>query len=190
MAGGSPWIVMELVRGPALSDVLDAEGALEPRRAAGAGTSGGGTATTTRPPSSSSPSELRITVQVSAVRDSYTGTCPPSADAAPSFSAVITVNRTPVQVVYRWTTSDGGSSDPEWRTADFPAGGAKSRTVNHTELTYLSDRTHTDWMAVKVKVPQSLESGHMPYTVSCEASPSTTPSTTASTTAPTGTTSP
>ncbi|QNP62547.1 serine/threonine-protein kinase [Streptomyces genisteinicus] len=31
---GRPWIVMELVRGLALSDVLDAEGALPPRRAA------------------------------------------------------------------------------------------------------------------------------------------------------------
>lgn len=32
--GGRPWIVMELVRGLALSDVLDAEGPLPPRRAA------------------------------------------------------------------------------------------------------------------------------------------------------------
>ncbi|MEV7193175.1 serine/threonine-protein kinase [Streptomyces sp. NPDC093510] len=32
--GGRPWIVMELVRGLSLSDVLDAEGALTPQRAA------------------------------------------------------------------------------------------------------------------------------------------------------------
>ncbi|MFD4630398.1 serine/threonine-protein kinase [Streptomyces sp. NPDC058284] len=32
--GGRPWIVMEMVRGLSLSDVLDAEGALPPRRAA------------------------------------------------------------------------------------------------------------------------------------------------------------
>ncbi|MFD3516555.1 serine/threonine-protein kinase [Streptomyces sp. NPDC058657] len=34
---GRPWIVMELVRGLSLSDVLDAEGALAPQRAAGIG---------------------------------------------------------------------------------------------------------------------------------------------------------
>jgi hypothetical protein len=86
---------------------------------------------------------------------------------------VITVNRTPVRVVYRWTTNDGGGSDPEWQTADFPAGGATSQTVGHTELSYLADRTRSDWMAVRIKDPVSLESGHVPYTVSCEASPST-----------------
>ncbi|MEU1871421.1 serine/threonine-protein kinase [Streptomyces sp. NPDC019793] len=32
--GGRPWIVMELVRGLSLADLLDAEGTLEPRRAA------------------------------------------------------------------------------------------------------------------------------------------------------------
>jgi eukaryotic-like serine/threonine-protein kinase len=32
--GGRPWIVMELVRGLSLAELLDAEGALEPRRAA------------------------------------------------------------------------------------------------------------------------------------------------------------
>ncbi|MCW2874847.1 serine/threonine-protein kinase [Actinacidiphila oryziradicis] len=37
------------------------------------------------------------------------------------------------------TTGDGGSSDPGWKTAGFPTGGAKSRTVAHTELSYLSD---------------------------------------------------
>jgi hypothetical protein len=37
------------------------------------------------------------------------------------------------------TTSDGGSSDPGWKTAGFPTRGAKSRTVAHTELSYLSD---------------------------------------------------
>ncbi|AKZ54831.1 Serine/threonine protein kinase [Streptomyces ambofaciens ATCC 23877] len=32
--GGRPWIVMELVRGPSLADLLEAEGPLDPRRAA------------------------------------------------------------------------------------------------------------------------------------------------------------
>ncbi|MEU3663002.1 serine/threonine-protein kinase [Streptomyces sp. NPDC032940] len=35
--GGRPWIVMELVRGLSLADLLDAEGPLEPRRAARVG---------------------------------------------------------------------------------------------------------------------------------------------------------
>lgn len=37
MAEGTPWIVMELVRGLSLSDVLDADGPLSPRRAAETG---------------------------------------------------------------------------------------------------------------------------------------------------------
>jgi hypothetical protein len=128
---------------------------------------------TSAPPTT--PTRVNVHVTVSAVRDTYTGGCPPPAEQAPSFSAVITVDRTPVTVTYRWTTSNGGSSDPDWKTLDFPAGGGKSRTVEHTELSYKPDATIEDWMAVVVKSPVETESGHVPFTVTCQ-SPSPSPS--------------
>jgi hypothetical protein len=108
-------------------------------------------------------------VTVSVVRDTYTGACPPPESAAPSFSAVITVSRTPATVTYRWRTGSGGGSDSGWKSADFPAGGATSLTVGHTELSYPPDYgTATDWIAVDVKEPASAGSGHVPFTVTCE----------------------
>lgn len=133
---------------------------------AGAWSAGTSTGTTGSASSQAAPT---VTVEVSAVRDAYTGACPPPEAGAPAFSADITVSRTPVTVTYRWRTGNGGSSDPDWKTADFPAGGAKSRTVHHTELSYPGDYgTASDWIAVDVKEPVSLRSGHVPFTVTCE----------------------
>ncbi|MGE7425867.1 protein kinase domain-containing protein [Staphylococcus capitis] len=123
------------------------------------------------PSSPGSPAPADVHVTVSAARDQYTGQCPPSADLAPSFSAVVTVDRTPATVTYRWTTGSGGGSDPEWKTLDFPAGGGGSLTVQHTELSYLAGSTLEDWMAVVVKSPVEAESEHVPFTVVCSASP-------------------
>lgn len=144
------------------------------------GTTGSADPHTSAPPTT--PAHVNVHVTVSAVRNSYTGGCPPSAEQAPSFSAVVTVDRTPVTVTYRWTTSNGGSSDPDWKTLDFPAGGQKSRTVEHTELSYRPDATVEDWMAVVVKSPVETESGHVPFTVTCQ-SPSPSPSVSAGTAA-------
>lgn len=141
-----------------------------------AGTAGSSSAGTTAGSSSagttgsaSSPAALTVTVEVSAVRNAYTGTCPPPEANAPSFSAVITVSRTPATVTYHWRTANGGSSDPEWKTVGFPHGGARSRTVTHTELSYPADYgTAADWIAVDVKEPASLQSNRVPFTVTCE----------------------
>ena len=135
----------------------------------------------------SSPAPLTVTVEVSAVRDDYTGACPPPEAYAPSFSAVITVSRTPATVTYRWRTGNGGGSDPEWKTVGFPEGGGRSRTVTHTELSYPADYgTADNWIAVDVKEPVSLQSNHVPFTVTCESpSPSDSGTTSGTTGSPT-----
>lgn len=137
--------------------------------------------------SASSPAPLTVIVEVSAVRDTYTGACPPPEAHAPSFSAVITVSRTPATVTYRWRTGNGGSSDPEWKTVGFPEDGERSRTVTHTELSYPADYgTADNWIAVDVKEPVSLQSDHVPFTVTCESpSPSDSGTTSGTTGSPT-----
>ncbi|MFE0632467.1 protein kinase [Streptomyces sp. NPDC058864] len=137
-------------------------------------TAGGGSGSphTSAPPSS--PVHVNVHVTVSAVRDTYTGGCPPPAEQAPSFSAVVTVDRTPVTVTYRWTSSAGGS-DHGRQTLDFPAGGPKSRTVQYTEPSYEPDGAIEGWVAVTVLSPVETESGHVPFTVTCLA-PSPSPS--------------
>ncbi|MDX6350497.1 MAG: eukaryotic-like serine/threonine-protein kinase [Streptomyces sp.] len=125
--------------------------------------------TPTASSSTTPPPALHLTVIVSATRDTYTGPCPPPDAAAPSFSAVITVSRTPATVTYRWRTHNGGSSDPAWKTAHFAAGDPTSRTVTHTELSHPADyNPSTDWIAVDVNQPLTLQSNHVPFTVTCE----------------------
>ena len=156
---------------------------------AGSSTAGatGGSSSAGTTGSASSPAPLTVTVEVSAVRDTYTGACPPPEAYAPSFSAVITVSRTPATVTYRWSTGNGGGSDPGWKTVGFPEDGERSRTVTHTELSYPADYgTADDWIAVDVKEPVSLQSGHVPFTVTCESpSPSDSGTTSGTTGSPT-----
>ncbi|MFG3260111.1 protein kinase [Streptomyces sp. NPDC048172] len=116
----------------------------------------------------------KVTVTVHAIRDSYEGTCPPPQAEAPYFTGVITVTKLPAKVEYRWYTGSGKSSGPGWKTLDYPAGGAKQRTVNHTETTYAPGGTHSDWIAVEVRAPRQVESGHVKFTVTCKASPTPT----------------
>ncbi|MFE2429935.1 serine/threonine-protein kinase [Streptomyces sp. NPDC059373] len=126
--------------------------------------------TTSAPtPTTPPPAALHLTVLVSATRDTYAGPCPPPDAAAPSFSAVITVSRTPATVTYRWRTHNGGSSDPAWKTAHFAAGDPTSRTVTHTELSHPADyNPSTDWIAVDVNQPLTLQSNHVSFTVTCQ----------------------
>jgi serine/threonine protein kinase len=146
--------------------------------------------TTTSPTTSASPRTipppaLHLTVLVSATRDTYTGACPPPDSAAPSFTAVITVSRTPATVTYRWHTNLSTTSDPAWKTAHFAAGDPTSRTITHTELSSPADyNPSTDWIAVDVKQPLTLQSNHVPFTVTCE-SPSPSPSASSPSASPT-----
>ncbi|MGW6457272.1 protein kinase domain-containing protein, partial [Streptomyces sp. NPDC055078] len=79
----------------------------------GGGTDGGG------PTPSATYRPQTVVVHARAVRDSYEGVCPPPAARAPAFTATITVGRTPADVVYRWATESGVSSDSAWKTLRF-----------------------------------------------------------------------
>ncbi|HKD96471.1 MAG TPA: hypothetical protein VKB69_02610, partial [Micromonosporaceae bacterium] len=124
-------------------------------------------------PSSSSSGSHRPapspTVVVSAVDSSYTGLCPPPTDAT-EFKAVITVRSGPTTVTFRWTTSNGGDSDPSTQTITFPGNGHQSRTVYHNEHFYppAPYPAHiTDWVAVDLMTPVQTQSNHVGIAINC-----------------------
>ncbi|HET6860413.1 MAG TPA: serine/threonine-protein kinase [Streptomyces sp.] len=131
----------------------------------GTGGGGGGDGgTTTSPPPAQS-----VKVTLTAVRDSYTGPCPPPAAEAPAFTATFTVGRVPVEVGYRWVTKDGESTEPGWKTLSFGAGGPKSKQVNHTEEVYRADRQPLrNEISVEVRSPVTAASDPVAFSVTCE----------------------
>lgn len=123
-----------------------------------------------------------VRVSVSAVRGSYSGSCPPPAAAAPAFTATITVGRTPAEVEYRWVTKSGEPSEPGWKTLDFGSGGARSRTVDTTQTAYEEGGTLHNRIGVEIRGPLAARSNYVAYAVTCEV---VTPSTGATTGSPT-----
>ncbi|MHC5257152.1 serine/threonine-protein kinase [Streptomyces sp. UC4497] len=127
----------------------------------GDGDSGSGGHTTT--PAQS------VKVNVSAVRGSYSGPCPPPAAAAPAFSATITVGRAPASVQYRWVVRGGEASDPGWKTLNVPKGAAnKSRTVTTTQTHYEEGGTLRDQIGVEVRSPVAATSNYVSYAITCK----------------------
>ncbi|MDJ0464562.1 serine/threonine-protein kinase [Streptomyces sp. H27-C3] len=126
------------------------------------GNGGGGDGGTTSPP----PRSVKVTL--TAVRDSYTGACPPPEAEAPAFAATFTVGRVPVEVDYRWVTKGGESTDPGWKTLSFGAGDAKSKQVNHTEVAYLADGPLHNEISVEVRSPVTTTSNAAAFSVTCE----------------------
>ncbi|MFI6286229.1 serine/threonine-protein kinase [Streptomyces sp. NPDC051018] len=108
-----------------------------------------------------------VTVHAQAVRDAYSGDCPPPASGAPAFQARITVGRTPATVEYRWVTEGGDGSYAGWRTLRFASGGEKQKTVEHTELAYPQDGTRRDRIRVEVRSPVEAASGWIAFSVTC-----------------------
>lgn len=148
-------------------------------------TDGHGPGSGTSSGTSHTPVRVNVHVSVHAVRDGYTGACPPPEAQAPAFSAVVTVDRTPATVGYRWRTGSGTGGDPGWRTLDFPAGGDTSRTVEYVELSNETDATHEDSMTVEIGSPVAVESERIPFTVTCRTtSPSPSPSPTGTAASP------
>ncbi|MET7620936.1 serine/threonine-protein kinase [Streptomyces sp. NPDC005408] len=109
-----------------------------------------------------------VKVYAETVHGSYSGTCPPPEAEAPAFRATITVGRTPASVDYRWATKSGESSDSEWKTLDFGAGGSKRKQVNHIELTYKQGETHHDRIRVEIRSPVEAYSQWIDFSVTCK----------------------
>ncbi|MEV0093084.1 serine/threonine-protein kinase [Streptomyces sp. NPDC050738] len=136
----------------------------EPTASSGASTpaGGGGGPTKSHQPAQS------VKVYLQTVRGSYKGTCPPPDGRAPAFTAVFTVGRAPVTVEYRWLLANGRSSDPDWKTLDFPAGGSTTQQVNHTELAYQANAAYEDQIRLEVRSPKQVTSNPVHFSVTCE----------------------
>ncbi|WP_329122381.1 serine/threonine-protein kinase [Streptomyces sp. NBC_01353] len=114
------------------------------------------------------PPAQTVLVHVRALRDSYSGACPPPEASAPAFAGVLTVGRTPVSVEYRWVTESGESSATDWQTLEFAADGPREKRVEHTELTYRADETLRDRIRLEVRAPVEKRSNWVEFSVTCE----------------------
>jgi hypothetical protein len=115
------------------------------------------------------PGPATATVVVSAVTASYSGACPPPVTAT-TFRAVISVPAGPMTVTFRWTTSNGGDSDPSTQSVHFSGDGPQSTTVYHNEHWYPGapyPAQKSDWVAVNLASPVQAQSNHVPITINC-----------------------
>ncbi|MFF8969198.1 serine/threonine-protein kinase [Streptomyces sp. NPDC014995] len=124
-----------------------------------------------------------VAVTVTGTHTDYSGACPPPGEAAPAFTATITVGRLPAQVSYRWVAEEGEFADSGWKTLDFPAGGGTSRQDRVIVTTYAESGTYRNAIGVEVREPRRTTSNSVPFSVTCEteapsdgASPSASPS--------------
>ncbi|MEU7035874.1 serine/threonine-protein kinase [Streptomyces sp. NPDC046237] len=124
---------------------------------------------TTADPTTTAPPVPTVLVHVRAVRDDYSGACPPPEDRAPAFAATLTVSRTPASVEYRWVTESGESSAEDgWQELEFPAGEPAERQVEHTELTHREGGTRRDRIRMEVRAPVEKSSNRVAFSVTCE----------------------
>ena len=116
----------------------------------------------------STPAPMRITATASAIRDSYTGACPPAENRAPYVKAVVSVSRGPVTVQYKWDGSHAGA-DRSTKTITFTGSGPQQHTVyfTHEYWPIPGDRL-TAWVALFVQAPTDVASNRVSYTVTCE----------------------
>ncbi|MFB6560927.1 protein kinase [Streptomyces sp. NPDC056400] len=108
-----------------------------------------------------------VSAYVDTVRSSYTGSCPPPAAHAPSFTATVEVERTPVVLEYRWATRSGRTSGPDWRSVTYEEGGPKSRRLEHTELTHEPDGVFADAVRLEVRGAAEVATQWVATSVTC-----------------------
>ncbi|MEU9148895.1 serine/threonine-protein kinase [Streptomyces sp. NPDC048349] len=125
------------------------------------------------PPASASASASatpgqHVSVYVDTVRASYTGSCPPPADRAPSFTATVEVERVPVRLDYRWATRSGQTSGPGWQSLAYGEGGPMSRRLEHTELTHVPGAGYEDAVRLEVRGPAEVATQWVSTSVTCE----------------------
>jgi predicted Ser/Thr protein kinase len=118
-------------------------------------------------PSPSATPPQQVTVAVRAVRDEYTGACPPPADRAPAVTATVGLARVPEVLEYRWATRSGLSSGPGWQSVTYAADGTPSRRLDHTELTHFPNATFDDAVRLEVRAPVAATSEWVEFSVTC-----------------------
>ncbi|MEU9235888.1 serine/threonine-protein kinase [Streptomyces subrutilus] len=122
------------------------------------------------PASASAPAgpEQHVSVYVDTVRASYSGSCPPPAERAPSFTATVEVERLPVRLAYRWATRSGQTSGPGWQFLAYEEGGPRSRRLEHTELTHAPGGGYEDAVRLEVRGPADVATQWVATSVTCE----------------------
>ncbi|MGW1278544.1 serine/threonine-protein kinase [Streptomyces tsukubensis] len=139
--------------------------------AAAPGGTGADGESTTGGTSPSPETRQTVTVTVEAVRDHWSGSCPPPDSGAPAFRARITVGRTPAAVEYRWATENGTGGEDRWRTLSFGRDGSRQRTAEFTVSAYRDGETLRDRIRVEVRNPVAARSEWIAFTVNCERTP-------------------
>lgn len=130
----------------------------------GGGNDGGGNGggSTTHPARS-------VKVTVTGANTQYSGSCPPAAGQAPSFTATFTVGRVPATVDYRWVTKSGEPSDPGWKTLSFGSGEGRTKQAHQTEtVDGEPGSTYQNEISVEVRSPVKARSNSVAYSVTCE----------------------
>lgn len=112
-----------------------------------------------------------VTVRIEAVRDRYTGDCPPPGAEAPLFRGRIEVGRSPAEVTYRWTT-ESGTAVSDRRTLSFGGNYGRTRTVEHTVVAYRDGEVLRDRIGLEVLGPVATRSEWLAFSVECDPAPS------------------
>ncbi|OEJ31327.1 serine/threonine-protein kinase [Streptomyces subrutilus] len=163
-----------------LKDLGQKEGGGGAGPAGSTATAGPATTPASAPPSPSAPPsasasastsagpEQHVSVYVDTVRASYSGSCPPPAERAPSFTATVEVERLPVRLAYRWATRSGQTSGPGWQFLSYEEGGPRSRRLEHTELTHAPGGGYEDAVRLEVRGPADVATQWVATSVTCE----------------------
>ncbi|MFJ8231148.1 protein kinase [Streptomyces sp. NPDC094448] len=178
-AAGTAWLLVDGLTGDGGGDGRSGGTSMSAARAPGSPATAGTArpaagATEDGPTGGTAPSrETRqtVTVAVEAVRDRWTGGCPPPGSDAPAFRARITVGRTPTVVEYRWAAESGTAGDDRWRTLPFARDGSRERTAEFTVSVHRDGETLRDRIRVEVRNPVTARSEWVAFTVTCERTP-------------------
>ncbi|MFD6417690.1 protein kinase [Streptomyces sp. NPDC060194] len=119
---------------------------------------------TTKEESTPPPEKQRITVEVSAERDSYEGPCPAPEDEQPLLKGEVEVTVAPARAEYRWVSSAGAS---DWSALSF-AEGEKKQEVRVNVPTGTESYRAEAVLQVRAEGVRQVNSEPLPYTVTCE----------------------
>ncbi|MCX5197642.1 serine/threonine protein kinase [Streptomyces sp. NBC_00249] len=158
-----------LLRDPTGDDGASPSPSASPQASASASASAPASASASASSASSGPAQS-VTVYVNTVRPAYSGSCPPPAWGAPSFTGTVEVARTPAVVEYRWVTRGGAGAGPEpqWQNLTYEAGGARTRQLMHTESGHRPGAVLEDAVRLEVRAPARADSPWLEYSVTCE----------------------
>jgi uncharacterized protein YndB with AHSA1/START domain len=106
-------------------------------------------------------------VTVAGGATTYDGICPSADGQEPWFTATFTTARPPVQVSYRWVSSNGTVVDPQWRTLTFRDGDPTTKEETVRLSTYAQQGTLSSAMAVEIRSPFNKRSNSVPFSMTC-----------------------